>query len=45
MAKVGFRIDTIEPACPDQSIYQGTTLASVAAAEEDIDGMTFKRTG
>lgn len=35
MAKVGFRIDTIQPARPDQSVQQGSALTTVVAAEED----------
>ncbi len=35
MAKVGFRIDTIEPACSDKTIQQGSALTAVVAAEED----------
>lgn len=35
MAKVGFRIDTIQPARPDQSVQQGSALITVVAAEED----------
>jgi hypothetical protein len=30
-----FRIDTIEPARPDQTIQQGSALTAVVAAEED----------
>jgi hypothetical protein len=36
MAKVSFRIDTIEPACSDETIQQGSALAAMIAAEEDI---------
>jgi hypothetical protein len=35
MAKVGLRIDTIEPACSDKTIQQGSALTAVVAAEED----------
>lgn len=35
MAEVGFRIDAIEPARPDQTIQQGSSLTAVVAAEED----------
>lgn len=35
MAEVGFRIDAIEPASPDQTIQQGSSLTAVVAAEED----------
>jgi hypothetical protein len=31
----GFRIDAIEPARPDQTIQQGSSLTAVVAAEED----------
>jgi hypothetical protein len=30
-----FRIDAIEPARPDQTIQQGSSLTAVVAAEED----------
>ena len=35
MAKVGFQIDTSQPAHPDQSVQQGSALTTVVAAEED----------
>ena len=41
MAKVGFRIDTIQPAGADQPVQQCTTLAAVIATEEHVDDMTF----
>lgn len=36
MAKVGLRIDAIEPARTDQTVQQCTTLTSVITSEEDV---------
>ena len=36
MAKVGFRIDTVQPARSDQTIQQGTTFTTMITAEEDV---------
>ncbi len=36
MTEVSLRIDTAQPARPDQAIQQGCTLATVVAAEEDV---------
>lgn len=36
MAKVGFRIDTVQPARSDKTIQQGTTFTTMIAAEEDV---------
>ncbi|CUA04118.1 Uncharacterised protein [Escherichia coli] len=41
MAKVGFLIDIVQPARPDQTVQQRTTLTSMIAPEEDVDDMTF----